>query len=103
MHTIIHKSPFGGEYKLSLSFGKYKNGQTAIQLLDTSDGLPYATASVCVEDHLLKEDEVAIKDYSENQGIMDSLVEAGIIEYPHAFIQFNYVKIPVCKLTIKPE
>lgn len=103
MPTITHKSPFGEDYRLSLQFAKYANGQTAIRLWDLSDGFPYATATVCVEDHLLKEDEVAVKDYSENAGILESLIEGGIVEHPHAFIQSNYVKIPVCKLIIKPE
>lgn len=103
MKTIKHKSPFGGEYELSLGFGKYANGQTRIQLFDKEDGLPYATATVAIEDGLLKEGEVAIKDYSENEGVLDSLVEAGIVDHPHAFIQSSYVKIPVCKLTTSPE
>lgn len=103
MTTIKHKSPFGGVYELGLSFGKYSNGQTRIQLIDKEDGLPYATATVAIEDGLIKEGEVAIKDYSENEGVLDSLIEAGIVDHPHAFIQSSYVKIPVCKLTISPE
>jgi hypothetical protein len=95
---ITHKSPYG-EYQLSLSFAKYANGQTAIKLFDMSDGLPFAVATVSVDDQLL-EDEVAIKDYSENEGILDSLIEAGVIDNPHEFIQSGWVKIPVCKLLI---
>jgi hypothetical protein len=95
---IKHTSLYGGEYELSVSFGKYANGQTRIQLVDTTDGIPYATATVAVEEHLIKEGEVAIKDYSENEGILSSLVEAGIVENPHNFIQSGYVKIPICKL-----
>lgn len=101
MNTINHKSPYGGEYKLSLSFAKYQNGQTAIKMFDMEDGFPYATATVCVEDDLLKEDEVAIKNYSENAGILESLIDSGIVDYPHAFIQSQHIKIPVCKLLIK--
>jgi hypothetical protein len=97
MKTINHKSPFG-EFELSLQFAKYGNGQTAIKLIDVIDGMPFATATVCVEDNLLKENEVAIKDYSENQGILDTLINAEIVEYPHAFIQSGFVKIPICKL-----
>lgn len=97
MKTINHKSPFG-EFELNLQFAKYGNGQTAIQLIDAIDGMPFATATVCVEDDLLKENEVAIKDYSENAGILDTLIDAEIVEYPHAFIQSGFVKIPICKL-----
>jgi hypothetical protein len=103
MTKVIHKSPYGGEYKLSLSFFKYHNGQTAIKLYDMEDGMPYATATVCVEDALLKEDEVAIKNYSENAGILEALIDGEIVDHPHAFIQSDYVKIPVCKLLLKTE
>jgi hypothetical protein len=95
--TIKHKSPFG-EYELTTSISKYANGQTRIQLFDVIDGMPYATATVAVEDGLLKEGEVAIKDWSENAGILDSLVNSDVVEFPHAFIQSGYVKVPICKL-----
>jgi hypothetical protein len=99
--TIIHKSQYGGEYQLSLGFGKYANGQTRIQLYDKTDGMPYATATVAV-DYELGETEVAIKNYSENEGILESLIEAGVIGHPRTFIQSGYVKIPVCKLKTSP-
>jgi hypothetical protein len=96
--TITHKTPYG-DFNLSLQFATYTNGQTAIKLIDTEDGCPFATATVSVDDQLL-EDEVAIKNYSENEGILDSLINAGIIEKPHEFINSGFVTIPVCKLLI---
>jgi hypothetical protein len=97
MATIKHKSPYG-DYELIAQFAKYANGQTAIKLIDIADGFPFATATVCVEDDLLKEGEVAIKNYSENEGILESLIEAEVIDYPHAFIKSTHVEIPICKL-----
>jgi hypothetical protein len=97
---IIKHEMYGETYQLSLQFAKYANGQTAIKLWDLTDGFPFATATVCVEDDLLKEDEVAIKDYSENEGLLDALIEAEVVEPPHAFIQSGFVKIPICKLKI---
>jgi hypothetical protein len=94
---VKHKTSYG-DFDLSVRFDKYRNGQTSIQLIDDADGCPFATATVCVEDNLLKEGEVAIKDYSENAGILDSLIDAEVVEYPHAFIQSDFVKIPICKL-----
>jgi hypothetical protein len=97
---IKHKSPFGGTYRLFESLGKYPNGQTSIRLYDEEDGLPYATATVSVKDQL-EEDEVAIKNYSENEGLLQSLINSKIIDSPHRFIESGFVKIPVCKLKIK--
>jgi hypothetical protein len=95
--TIKHKSRFG-EFELTAHIGKYANGQTKIQLYDVIDGLPYATATAAVEDGILKEGEVAIKDWSENEGILNTLIDSNIVEEPHAFIQSSYVKVPICKL-----
>jgi hypothetical protein len=101
MTTIKHILPRGGEHRLQLEFAKYANGQTAIRAYDASDGMPFMTITVCIEDGLLKEDEVAIKDYSENEGILNTLLQYEIVDFPHAFIQSDFVKIPICKLLIK--
>lgn len=98
--VIKHKSQ-DETYLLSATFGKYPNGQNSIKLNDCEDGFPFATATLCVEDELLKPDEVAIKDYSENVGILESLIDAEIIDYPHAFIWTGHVRIPICKLIVK--
>jgi hypothetical protein len=86
----------GQSYVLEPTLKRYNNGQTCIQLIDTSDGFPFATATVAVENNLSKE-EVAIKDYSENEGLLDTLLAYNIVEKPHAFIQSGFVKIPICK------
>ena len=93
MSTFKHN-----DFQLIAQFAKYANGQTAIKLIDAEDNFPFATATICVEDNLLKEGEVAIKDYSENEGILRSLIESDIVEPPHAFIQSSFTKIPICKL-----
>ena len=99
MRTIKHESPYG-VYELSLKFGKYKNGQTSINLFDMADGMPYAKATICLDDGLLKENEVAIKNYSENTGILETLIQNRIVEEPHEYIQSGFVNIPICKLLI---
>lgn len=93
---ITHKSQFGTTYQLKAQITKYANGDNAIKLYDLEDGLPYATASVSVEG--LADWEVAIKNYSENAGILQSLVEAKIVDAPHRVIRQGYALIPVCKL-----
>ena len=97
MSSFKHVSPYG-EFQLIAEFSNYKNGQNAITLWDTADGFPYAKASLCAEDELLESDEVAIKDYSENVGILESLIEAEIIDHPHAFIWTGHVRVPICKI-----
>jgi len=96
--TVMHRSSDGGEHSLSLNFTKYHNGQTSITLYDNADGMPYAHATVCVEDELLKDGEVAIDNSLEMAGILDSLIDAKVIDFPHAFIQSELGRLPVCRI-----
>lgn len=77
----------------------YKNGVPALQLF-TLDGEPYTTATVNVSEEaaLLKENETFIKNYSENEGILEVLTKAGIVEPTGKFVLSGFVRIPVVKL-----
>ena len=69
---------------------QYLRSGTAIQLFH--DGEPYMTASSYIEG--LDRDEVAIKIYSENTGILEALIDANIIYPPHRKIgMFPIVKL----------
>jgi hypothetical protein len=82
---------------LFAEYGKYGNGQNSIQLFDINDGMPWAVASVAI-DQPLQPDEVAVKDYSENEGILETLFKAGVVEHPHRVVSSGFVIIPICKL-----
>tara|TARA_B100000927_G_scaffold120750_1_gene97414 strand:- start:1314 stop:1595 length:282 start_codon:yes stop_codon:yes gene_type:complete len=86
---------FMGE-ELTPIIGEYANGQTSIQLVDR-DGMPFMTASVA-HDVNIPDDCVIIKNYSENEGIMQALIKAGIIEKPFCEIPVNFVKLYVAAL-----
>ena len=89
---------FLGE-ELTPVMSRYANGQNSIRLVD-SDGMPFMTASVAIDHELvqLEDDEVIIKNYSENEGILEALIEAGIIEKPFAEIPVNFVTLYVAAL-----
>jgi hypothetical protein len=57
----------------------YPNGRLALQLIDEDDGSPVAVATVNIPDVPLGDNQVIIKDWSENEGIYDALYEAGIV------------------------
>lgn len=68
-------------------FAEYRNGGTAIRLVDAVDGMPVATASVWVGGlERVDADEIAIKDYSENEGMLTALIEGGIVHPPHRLL-----------------
>ena len=95
---------FMGE-ELNVKLSKYANGQNAMQLVD-QDGMPFMTASVAYDSGVLDEiyniklekDSVIIKNYSENEGILEALIEAEIIDCEVLPFKVNYVTLFVAKL-----
>lgn len=64
------------------------------------NGGPVATATVNVTrvSERLLEDEVCVKDSSENEGMLDALTAAGIIEETGRRVKIGCVTVPVVKL-----
>lgn len=66
-------------------WGYYDNGKLALQLVATGEdedsmpGEPIATATVNT-DHRIDLDEILVKDDSENEGMVEALISAGIVE-----------------------
>ena len=86
---------------------RYANGRKAIQLLgaDPSSnfhGEVVAVATVNIEGAPLDQrGEVLIKDWNENEGMLESLVAAGLIFWPHSVARTGRVLADRCKLTEK--
>ena len=86
---------FQGE-ELTPVIGQYANGQTSIRLID-QNGEEFLTASVA-HDITIGTDQVIIKNYSENERILEALVRSGIIEKPFMTIPVNFVTLYVSTL-----
>ena len=91
---------FSFNQPVTAEFHRYRGSNNiAIQLVDEG-GTPWCMASVNVPDEILGEDVVALKTYSENEGIDSILVSAGVIENPPVrYIGSGFVMIPVYRLT----
>ena len=87
---------FGG-YICDVQIERYGTSNPAVRLLDVEDGMPVAVATLNVNG--LELDEVAIKNYSENQGMYETLLENGIIHPMHRELSTGHVTVPVCRLT----
>lgn len=75
------------------------NDSKAILLIDKKDHSPVATATINL-DFPLKKNHVFIKDYSENAGMTEALIEAGIIDSkPGELITSGFVSVYPYKLT----
>ena len=86
----------------TLAFSEYENGNTAIVLMD--GGTHYAVATLNDPELELEADQVLIKDYSENEGMVKALQDAGLVQplYPHHVGTFG-ARTWVCKLNTKSK
>lgn len=89
--------------RVNVKIAKYGNKRPAI-LIEDEMGLPYMTASINVPQLELKDDEVVIKDYSENEGVYEWLLERNIIQPLHRVHRVGMdIGCPVCVLNPKDE
>lgn len=102
MHDTGLKIDFHGE-KLSVHLGKYMGyGNPAMQLYD-AELMPYMTASVNPE-YKLKPGQILIKNYGENEGILNALIDAKIISWnKEDVVSVGYTIAYLCKLLIGEE
>jgi|WetSurSiteA1Bulk_404760.scaffolds.fasta_scaffold03412_8 hypothetical protein len=97
-----------------LVFGRYPNGRIAIQLYNDEplkeDGYTVppgkeliATATVNVVDYeVLGKNQVIIKNYSENEGMLPALINAKIISTPVDMARTGFVTVAICDLLVEP-
>jgi len=88
-------------YRASFFLGRYLNtvrSQRAIEVIDSDTGEVLFTATVHIPDEVLKDDEVIIKSYSENEGVLQWLYDNGIVTEIVRNIQCGYCLAQVCKV-----
>lgn len=82
-----------------LTLIEYADGHQGLKLIDAESEFqePYLICSTNFEE--LEDDEVAIKNWSENEGMYQYLLEKNIITKNHRTIFSGFVIAPVCKIT----
>tara|TARA_R110000824_G_scaffold201667_4_gene385774 strand:- start:1932 stop:2258 length:327 start_codon:yes stop_codon:yes gene_type:complete len=81
------------------------NGRIALDLVAWADdeyneiyqGEPIACCTSNVPDEWLDEGEVAIKDYSENEGMLQCLLDAGVVLETGRIARSGFVTLSICK------
>ena len=96
---IINYKEYG---KCKVEIGRYGNHQKAIQLIGTEGEyngsvitVPTVSMDICIEDN-----EVIIKDYSENEGAYSILLAEGVISKAKRKVQIGYGTGCVCELLV---
>lgn len=92
---VFKINSYGKEYEVTVKLSKYENDRIAIQLDDAEDGMPHATATVNMPNVLLEYDEVLVKDYSENEGMLEFLIKNNIVTPTMQGVHAGHVWLPV--------
>jgi hypothetical protein len=84
------------------TFRRYRSGGGPLGLLDAEDGCPVATATISPTSPL-PEGHVAVKNWSENAGMLEALIAAGIVEDTGRRIPCGYTSAALCRLLVDPR
>ncbi|QLF83384.1 hypothetical protein SEA_NICEHOUSE_168 [Rhodococcus phage NiceHouse] len=80
----------------------YGDGSKALRAFST-DGSMLFTATTFLEHDTPEEGNVFIKNWSENEGVLECLIDQGIISEPIRIHQSGFVEVPECKLLVELE
>lgn len=103
------------EWECILQTKLFQDKSICLQLIDVEDGSPVARATVAMNSIHIPDilrmalDEaakdgiiyVAVKDYSENEGMLKALITAKIVGPPTATVQVGFAEVHLCPLLIK--
>ncbi|MDN5697737.1 MAG: hypothetical protein L0G70_07150 [Rubrobacter sp.] len=75
---------------------------TALLLVDAADDSLVITASINVAgvSESLPEDQLVLKTYSEGEGLLEALGEAGVVEDTGERVASGFVECPIVRLTV---
>ncbi len=76
---------------------EYANNENIALILRTTETGETMCIASTNTNMTLPKGEVAIKNYSENEGILEVLVNAGIVSSPTYYTNSGFVSIPICK------
>lgn len=85
-----------------VEFSAYRDGKRVAIILLHPDGDRIATATVNIPEVKLKADEVIIKDYSENVGVFQTLIDNGVIADTGRSVPCGHTEARIARLLVKP-
>ena len=94
---MIYKTPYA-EYDVVVIFERYQNNRIAIELVDKNDGEPICMATVNIPEAPLADNEIIIKNYSENEGVLEFLQKNSYVGKTLRMVQAGYAKANVVNL-----
>lgn len=85
-------------YECQVKVSRYAHGLTPCLSLVDAEGMPIATATINVPNLQLPADYVVIKNYSENEGILEALIAAEIVHPTGQTVPIGHCIGYICQL-----
>ena len=79
---------------------RFRGEDCKVRLTNYAKSKRTATASVNVPSAELADDEVIIKDWFENNGVLQAMIDAGIVEDTERVVLCGYELGNVCRLLV---
>jgi len=86
-----------GMWRAQIHWRYYENSRRAMELI-TKDGEVICVATINIPEVDVPDGHVLIKNWSENEGVLESLLENGVIEDTGIRIPTGYVEAALCKV-----
>lgn len=85
--------------RLRIVVGTYRDGNLLVRLVEPN-GTPFFKASLTFPGLRLPHGEFAFKTYSENEGLLDAMLAAGVVAFTGRSVNLptHAGIVPVCKL-----
>ncbi|MEC9356519.1 MAG: hypothetical protein VX836_01465 [Pseudomonadota bacterium] len=85
-------------WRCTTVWGFYGNGRIGLRLVEGSSPVATATVNTAIDVGL---DQIVVKEYGENEGLIEALIEAGVIEpaFEAVYIGHFDARCARCRLT----
>lgn len=93
---------FNEKHLVKLSFGYYNNDRLAINLIELPDLSSYGTVTINISEVELSENQIVVKNYNENKGMVDFLLRNKLVDKEYNYFYVGYGgQCCICTMTDK--
>ena len=96
---VLNKELFYNNEKVKCFLSHYNEPMNNAIIMINSDDERVAVCSTNLDLELSK-NEVFIKNYSENEGMLDFLIKNGVVKAPKKCVDSGFAMIPICELNV---
>lgn len=88
-----------GTYKVRIVRSAYRDGTSALLAEDSRTGEPFATFTACMPG--LPPGHACFKTSAENEGMLEQLEAAGIVQLTGHWVHSGYGNLPICRILLE--